>query len=398
GASVTLRKPAESEPDGALPMILVDRIRYNDRLPWPTRADGGGPALQRREAADYGNDAINWIASFSGGTPGDFAVPPQVTEVLVRGSDWTAELLVAISAGGLGTGGFSIRGGDEQLRPIPWQDVDQVIVRFSEAVTVTAGNLSLIGVNTSQFDVVAFDYDTDTFTATWTLASPLAADKILLELSEAVHDVTGLPLDGHWDTGNTFPSGDGAIGSGDSGSDDAFRFRLNVLPGDVTADEVVDRGDLLALVHRLGTGMGESHYDARLDVRFDGQVDLSDLREVLRRLSIRLPSGEPNETGGEPARIAVDAVFERIGNSPSPAAYVARRATESIARRDISFRSPPLHSSAPRRSTRSSALQRLQAAAIDRALRNSALAARTTVFADESVFENPNRINSSRND
>ena len=134
-----------------------------------------------------------------------------------------------------------------------------------------------------------------------------------------------------------------------------------MLPGDVTADEVVDRRDALSLIHGLGAGIGDGNYNARLDVNFNGQVDLFDLREMLRRLPSRLPSGEPSDPSDEPARIAVDAFFERLGNAPSPAAHAARR--------NVASRSSTRRSSAPQRHTTDSALKRLQAAAtIDRAM------------------------------
>jgi hypothetical protein len=52
------------------PDILVDRVRYNDRSPWPTEADGEGPALERFVPELYGNDPINWRTVDSGGSPG----------------------------------------------------------------------------------------------------------------------------------------------------------------------------------------------------------------------------------------------------------------------------------------------------------------------------------------
>jgi len=45
-------------------------VRYNDKEPWPTNADGFGPSLERLDAAAYGNDPINWRASYGPGTPG----------------------------------------------------------------------------------------------------------------------------------------------------------------------------------------------------------------------------------------------------------------------------------------------------------------------------------------
>ena len=52
------------------PYIDVDVVRYDDKLPWPTNANGFGPSLERRTAAAYGNDPINWQASSGTGSPG----------------------------------------------------------------------------------------------------------------------------------------------------------------------------------------------------------------------------------------------------------------------------------------------------------------------------------------
>jgi len=48
--------------------VTVDAVRYNDRAPWPTAADGAGASLQRITAANYGNDPANWTAAIP--TPG----------------------------------------------------------------------------------------------------------------------------------------------------------------------------------------------------------------------------------------------------------------------------------------------------------------------------------------
>jgi hypothetical protein len=56
----------------------VDRVRYNDKAPWPAAADGSGASLQRRAPFAYGDDPANWAAAVP--TPGaDFlpaAEPP----------------------------------------------------------------------------------------------------------------------------------------------------------------------------------------------------------------------------------------------------------------------------------------------------------------------------------
>ncbi|NQT89338.1 lamin tail domain-containing protein, partial [bacterium] len=70
GESVRLYKPGDPEPGGFVPYILADRVRYNEKAPWPVKADGMGHSASRLVPLDYGNDPANWGASTLGGTPG----------------------------------------------------------------------------------------------------------------------------------------------------------------------------------------------------------------------------------------------------------------------------------------------------------------------------------------
>jgi hypothetical protein len=64
--SVELLQPDAPETNGAVPYVLVERVKYFDSTPWPALADGhtngNGLSLQRRVNADYGNDPVNWQA------------------------------------------------------------------------------------------------------------------------------------------------------------------------------------------------------------------------------------------------------------------------------------------------------------------------------------------------
>ena len=82
GEEVELSKPGVPA-QGAFPLIRVDRVVYDDSLPWPEQADGAGPSLERIVAAEYGNDAANWSRGPVGGSPGRINVgidttPPTV--------------------------------------------------------------------------------------------------------------------------------------------------------------------------------------------------------------------------------------------------------------------------------------------------------------------------------
>ncbi|MEM7395995.1 MAG: FN3 associated domain-containing protein, partial [Verrucomicrobiota bacterium] len=132
GESIKLYQPGDPEPDGFVPRILADRVKYNDRLPWPEAADGDGPSLERVDPSAYGNDACNWVAGTMGGTPAGpnnvsnlpsvaFAVAESVEEegnrtVAVRVTlQPPSTNVVAVSYAA--TGGAAISGFDYTLTP-----------------------------------------------------------------------------------------------------------------------------------------------------------------------------------------------------------------------------------------------------------------------------------------
>ena len=67
GEELTLAKPNDYPTNAP---IVVDRVRYNDKSPWPTEADGEGPSLERFSSAAYGKDPLNWRTTKPGGSPG----------------------------------------------------------------------------------------------------------------------------------------------------------------------------------------------------------------------------------------------------------------------------------------------------------------------------------------
>jgi len=92
GEAVELVKPdgprtAPPADAGFVPYIRVDRVAYTDHTPWPSGADGNpngvGLSLQRRVAANYGNEPLNWVAATP--TPGTvngaaFLTVPVITQ------------------------------------------------------------------------------------------------------------------------------------------------------------------------------------------------------------------------------------------------------------------------------------------------------------------------------
>jgi hypothetical protein len=65
---------------GYVPSVLVERVRYSERFPWPEDADGSGFSLMREVYSAFGDDPMNWFAWFP--TPGrtnGYNEPPVIT-------------------------------------------------------------------------------------------------------------------------------------------------------------------------------------------------------------------------------------------------------------------------------------------------------------------------------
>ncbi|MCH8044553.1 MAG: hypothetical protein IID44_12635, partial [Planctomycetes bacterium] len=259
--------------------------------------------------------------------------PPRITGVQVAGSAWSADFLAQLDGGGI-----NIPGGSQQLTTIPWSGVDRIIVQFSEHVDVQRDDLRVFGVNVPVYEIAGFQYRPTTFTATWTLADSPRADKLLLDLSDRVGDNGDNPIDGNWQNGvSTFPSGNGV-----SESNDDFRFQINVLPGDSISSGLVDRRDLLDIIHALGSSTQRGPYNPRLDLNTDGQIDLSDLRVALLRHGSALPSGQPTIRSST-AALATDTVFTRLG-AAAPAAVTSASTNRVPAESRLIASSDPLFS------------------------------------------------------
>jgi len=227
-----------------------------------------------------------------------------VTAVYVGSSAWTDIFKAYLAEQGLGSAryGFAITAAD-QLNELPWSNLDQFTVVFNRPAVVQQDDLVVRGANVAQYLVTAFTYNGPENTATWTLDRAVRNDRLLLDLDGdspgAVHDWAGgtaEPLDGEWAAGgtDTFPSGDGTAG-GD------FRFRVNVLPGDVDrSGGRVNSVDLLQVRRRQGAstasapGASSSRgYSVFCDVNGNGAVSPVDMALVRSRLQTRLPAGEP---------------------------------------------------------------------------------------------------------
>ena len=210
---------------------------------------------------------------------------PRVSDVLVDGTTWAPGFLKRPGNGRArqrcwlhDTCWFN-----RELKPLPWTNLNQIQIVFNENVNVQQSSLVLTGMNVANYAFSTFSYNAATFTATWTLVSPIGDDKLSIDLhASGPADVTNgqaTALDGEWTNATSvYPSGNGSAG-GD------FNFAFNVLPGDVNQDGIINVQDL-ALVSSGWLSAGPAG-----DVNADGIVNSQDLAFLSSNWLATLPAG-----------------------------------------------------------------------------------------------------------
>jgi hypothetical protein len=219
------------------------------------------------------------------------AIPPKVTAVEFSSTLWDSAFVGYLQTQGLGTDGYAIPAGSNQLKTLPWANLNQIRITFDQDVHVKAGDLSVSGTNTTAYAFANFSYDSSSWTAAWTLTSTLVKDKILLDLDgdgmAPVHNAEGQALDGAWTDGTSaFPSG-----NGNSGTD--FEFRVNVLPADIDKNTLVSNSDSMAVGWRIGKSIGVTGYLPHYDLDGSGTITYSDYAFAYAHLADTLPTGNP---------------------------------------------------------------------------------------------------------
>lgn len=84
---------------GYVPYIFVEKVKYEDRDPWPANADGTGYSIHRFSLTGYANDQTNWF----GGPPtpaADFIAPSIVTQPLSQTVSVGSSVSFSVSATG----------------------------------------------------------------------------------------------------------------------------------------------------------------------------------------------------------------------------------------------------------------------------------------------------------
>ncbi|HEY2760246.1 MAG TPA: lamin tail domain-containing protein, partial [Pirellulales bacterium] len=258
GQDVRLLRPDNPSADNptVLPYVLVDEVNYLTSSPWPALVNNN--SLTRNLAAVYGDEPTNWNAAAA--TPGQADLyPPQVAQVFVSSANWSQDYLNYLQSLGQGSAqfGYAIPKGAGQAANLYWSNLNQISIQFTEAVSSQQASLALAGVSHESYAISNYSYDAATHTATWTLASPLPADQLQLDLSSAA-DGVGHPLDGEWvDNVSTNLSGNGL-----PGGDFVFSFNVtatapaNIARGDTTLDGQLSSADISQLMQALSNLSG----------------------------------------------------------------------------------------------------------------------------------------------
>ncbi len=256
-------------------------------------------ALRVRDAAGYESSIATASLTVTSDT-----TAPTVTAVYVKGSTWSSNFLSFLAdniGGSSALYGYAIPvgSGDTQLQTLPWRNLNQISIAFSEDVSIAQAQFAIVG-SVGSYNVSGFSYNATDHVATWSLSAVIGADRLYIALpgsgASPVKDAAGNALDGEWSNpasysqvgaSDTFPSGNGVAG-GD------FAFRFDVLPGDSTGGNLgkVNVADINQTKSRSSLPETISVY--RSDFDGNGLINVADITYVKSRSSISsLPVDPP---------------------------------------------------------------------------------------------------------
>jgi len=242
--------------------------------------------------------------------------PPTVDAVFVNGTDWSQSFRDYLQAKKLGSAQFgfetdpvnaSANGagpGTNDLKHaiLPWINLNQISIRFSEDVSVQQNDLTISSAAGQTYNVTDFRYDPATFTATWTLDRSIGADVVGLRLDgtspTGVTDAAGNPLKGNVNDNGSTDSGDPGGATGVPQARDYVDL-LPVLPGDVNRSGTVLANDFSLVKSKFFSSTAEpdeyqSRYSPFADVDGSGSILANDYSAVKSRFFTRLPDNPPD--------------------------------------------------------------------------------------------------------
>jgi hypothetical protein len=225
-------------------------------------------------------------------TPG---AGPTVAGVYLSGSEWPEEFRQRLASQATGSDAYGLPlasggAGSDGDAVLPWAGMNRFTVAFDRGVKVGRDDLRVFAPGGGQYPVAEFFQAPGSGLATWTLARPLEAGRIAVELP--------------------------AERAGSGGS----RITLSVLPGDATRSGAVNALDLGDVKRRLNTTAGGGGsvvgpgYSPFADVNSDGRINALDLALVKQRLNTRLPAAGPTPLAVS-ALLAVDPITRDLFSS-----------------------------------------------------------------------------------
>jgi hypothetical protein len=174
--------------------------------------------------------------------------------------------------------------------------------------------LTLYGVRSAEVHAIGFSYDAVTFTAAWTFAAPLGADKWLIHLPDTLVDLSGSALDGEWTTGQVAA----ATGDGAAGGD--LLFRVNTVPGDVNRSATTLGDDVVLVRNSQFKTIGAAGYSAFFDVNGSGTILGDDVVLTRNRQFSSLPVDEPSGPQAQMMSLSSPEVVAPLASAAPPSA------------------------------------------------------------------------------
>ena len=254
--------PGDFDEDGKVTMADAQKILAHNAINYSAVYDINGNGVAR-----YLGDIVTFLGMMSSTLP-DAPAPPQppvVTEMLISGSDWTDPFLQKLADSGLGQGGCVI---SADVVNNLWVNTNQIIVRFSEQVTVDQDDLQICG-GDGDYEIVGFETGTDPngeFQAVWTTQNLVGPDRITVKLD-----------------GSVLASNSEAASPSAAGNDVTSYF--NNLPGDFDEDGKVTMADAQKLLAH-----NASNYSVVYDINGNGVArDMGDIVAFFSSMNATLP-------------------------------------------------------------------------------------------------------------
>ena len=246
---------------------------------------------------------------------------PNVEVILAHGTAWDSTFLDVLNTESFGDGGIRLgQTAIDNFTPLPWSNVNQITLQFSEWIALVADDLTLLNSEGHLQAIVDFRYSLATNIATWTYEEPLASGDYDLRLRGNVSDAQGHPLG---TIAGPLPSN-----SIDTPVIGDLSYRFSVLPGDVNRNRIVDALDTSQIRGLFRSTIGDAQYNLFADINADGRIDNADLIESQQQLRMPLPDLQTAIEPMAPAAI-VTVVSASSESAPSESAPSESAPSES---------------------------------------------------------------------